>query len=435
MHFNSPIRQLKNLFYRFYHSEIVKVFSLSSIATLVRMLTGMISIKVVAVIIGPSGVAILGQLNNFVYIIQYLSSGAINNGIVKYVAEYKTSFYKTRSLLANALLITVMCSFVCGIGMMVFHTDLSNWIMLSPEYGYVFIVFGITVILYASNTFLILIVNGYKAYKTYIKINIANSITGLLFTVVFTWLYGLQGALICATTYQSVVFFVTLYMVHKQPWANLKYFKGRINQNIIRNYLKYALMTLVAVGTMPVAQILIRRYIMVSLSATEAGWWEAMNRISNIYLLVVSTSFGVYYLPRLSEIVDIQELRKEIYKAFQIIIPLLLGGFSLIYLLRYFIIRILFTPDFIPMAKLFGWQMAADLFKVGCFILTYVLIAKVHTVAYITTEILFTLVYIGLVYLLIPMGTGIIGVAQAGMAAYILHLGVVFGYMKRIGYL
>ena len=91
-------------------------------------------------------------------------------------------------------------------------------------------------------------------------------------------------------------------------------------------------MTLVAVGTMPVAQILIRRYIMVSLSATEAGWWEAMNRISNIYLLVVSTSFGVYYLPRLSEIVDIQELRKEIYKAFQIIIPLLLGGFSLIYL-------------------------------------------------------------------------------------------------------
>ena len=79
--------------------------------------------------------------------------------------------------------------------------------------------------------------------------------------------------------------------------------------------------------------------------------------------------------------------------------------------------------------------MAADLFKVGCFILTYVLIAKVHTVAYITTEILFTLVYIGLVYLLIPMGTGIIGVAQAGMAAYILHLGVVFGYMKRIGYL
>ena len=180
MHFNSPIRQLKNLFYRFYHSEIVKVFSLSSIATLVRMLTGMISIKVVAVIIGPSGVAILGQLNNFVYIIQYLSSGAINNGIVKYVAEYKTSFYKTRSLLANALLITVMCSFVCGIGMMVFHTDLSNWIMLSPEYGYVFIVFGITVILYASNTFLISIVNGYKAYKTYIKINIANKQTDIL---------------------------------------------------------------------------------------------------------------------------------------------------------------------------------------------------------------------------------------------------------------
>lgn len=435
MHFDSAFRQLKYLLYRFYHSEIVKVFSLSSIATLVRMLTGMISIKVVAVIIGPGGVALLGQLNNFIYIAQYLSSGAINNGIVKYVSEYKSSLDKTQSALASALMITVVCSLVCGTIMILFHGYLSRWIMLSSEYGYVFAIFGVTVILYALNTLLISIVNGYKAYKTYIKINIANSITGLFFTVVFTWMYGLPGALVCATTYQSVVFFVTLYMIRKQPWASLKYFKGKIDRNVIRNYLKYALMTLVAIGTMPVAQIVIRRYLMVTLSDTEAGWWEAMNRISNIYLLVVSTSFGVYYLPRLAEIVNLRELKQEIYKAFKIIIPLLLGGFCLIYVLRFLIIKILFTPDFMPMAKLFGWQMAADLFKVGCYILTYVLIAKVHTVVYVTTEILFTLVYVGCVYLLIPMGSGIIGVAQAGIVAYLLHLGVVYVYMKKMNYI
>ena len=43
-------------------TDLVKVTSLNAVATLVRMLTGFISVKVVAVLIGPAGVALLGQL-------------------------------------------------------------------------------------------------------------------------------------------------------------------------------------------------------------------------------------------------------------------------------------------------------------------------------------------------------------------------------------
>lgn len=430
----SPFGALKELIGRFCRSELVKVFSLSSIATLVKMLTGLISTKVVAVLIGPGGVALLGQLNNLVYIVQYLASGAINNGVVKYVSEHKGSVGKVRTLLTNALLVTVVCSLACGTAMIACHGRLSRWIMLSDEYGYIFIVFGVTVILYAFNMLLLSIVNGYREYKMFIRINVANSLAGLVFAVVLTLLYGLPGALIGATTYQSAVFFVTLYMVRRKPWARWSYFRGRIDRSIIRNYLKYALMTLVSIGTMPVAQILIRRYIMLDLSELEAGWWEAMNRISNIYLLVVTTSFSVYYLPRLSEITEPNEVRREIGKAFKVIIPLLLTGFVLVYLCRFLIIRILFTSEFLPMAKLFGWQMGSDLFKIGCYILTYVMIAKARTVVYVTTEIVFTIIYIGLACQLMQTSAGIIGVTQAGMAAYLLHMGVVYLYLRKIGY-
>ena len=99
------------------------------------------------------------------------------------------------------------------------HGRLRRWIMLSDEYGYIFIVFGVTVILYAFNMLLLSIVNGYREYKMFIRINVANSLAGLVFAVVLTLLYGLPGALIGATTYQSAVFFVTLYMVRRKPWA------------------------------------------------------------------------------------------------------------------------------------------------------------------------------------------------------------------------
>ena len=70
-------------------ADIVKVFSFTAMSTVVKMLTGLISVKVVASIIGPSGVALVGQLNNFATIAMSLASGGINNGITKYVAEYK----------------------------------------------------------------------------------------------------------------------------------------------------------------------------------------------------------------------------------------------------------------------------------------------------------------------------------------------------------
>ena len=49
------IRRLLSLCKRFTSADIVKVFSFTAMSTLVKMLTGLISVKVVASIIGPAG--------------------------------------------------------------------------------------------------------------------------------------------------------------------------------------------------------------------------------------------------------------------------------------------------------------------------------------------------------------------------------------------
>ena len=102
------IARISDLFSRFIRADIVKVFSLTSISTLVRMCTGLVSVKVVASIIGPAGVALVGQLNNFATILLSFSSGGINGGITKYVAEYKEDGSAITQFLSNALRITVI---------------------------------------------------------------------------------------------------------------------------------------------------------------------------------------------------------------------------------------------------------------------------------------------------------------------------------------
>ena len=401
--------------------DIVKVFSFTAMSTLVRMLTGLISVKVVASIIGPAGVALVGQLNNFATIALSLSTGGINNGITKYIAEYREDEGKVKDCLSTALRITVCCSLIVGVGLILFHSFLSEYVMLSPEYGYVFVIFGFTILLYALNMGLTSIINGFKAFKQYVKVNIAGSIIGLVFTLSLVLLWELKGALISAVTFQSIMLFISLGMIRKMPWLKWEYFKQKLNTDLAKKYLRYSLMTLVSASVLPVSQMLLRGYVISEISVVEAGWWEAMNRISNMYLMVITTSFSVYYLPRLSELTDKKELRNEIFRSYKVIIPCLLLGFALVYLLRFLVIKVLFTPEFLPMENLFIWQLFGDFFKITSWLLAFLMVAKAMTKWFIGTEIGFSLFFVGLGFCFMRFN-GVVGITQAYLVNYIVYL-------------
>ena len=398
-------------------------------STLVRMLTGLVSVKVVASIIGPAGVALVGQLNNFATIALSLSTGGINGGITKYVAEYKEDEIKVKDCLSTGLRITVLCSLLVGIFLIVAHSYLSQYVMLSPDYGYVFIIFGFTILFYALNMALASVINGFKEFKRYVKISIAGSLVGLVFTLSLVLLWQLKGALISAVTFQSIMLFISLWMVRKLPWVRWSYFKNELNKELSKKYLRYSLMTFASAATLPISQMLLRGYVISEISPMEAGWWEAMNRISNMYLMVITTSFSVYYLPRLSELTDRKELRVEIFRSYKVIVPCLLGGFTLIYFLRLFVIRLLFTPEFLPMENLFIWQLAGDFFKITSWLLSFLMVAKAMTKWFIFTEVSFSLIFVGLGFLFMQWN-GVVGITQAYLVNYILYLAMM-AYLFR----
>ncbi len=412
-------------------TAVAKVLSLTSLATIVRMCTGLVSVKVAAAVIGPAGVALVGQLGNFVNIAQTVAGGGIGNGITKYVSEHKTDSTLLKSYLSAALHIVLVCSLLCGVLMVIFHRQLSRLVLLDDGYGYVFVIFGFTIVLYALNAAMLAAVNGFKMFRTFVTVNIAGSVIGMLFSVVLVFICGLRGALISSVTYQSVVFFVSLWMLRRVLTAWLREWMAGINIRILRQYGGYALMSVVTALTVPLVQMLLRGYVMTGISEAQAGIWEGMQKISSIYLMVITTSLSVYYLPRLSEIEDPSLLRREIAGAFKLIIPLLLVGFAIIYFLRYIIIAVLFTPEFMPMQELFVWQMAGDLIRIASWLLAFIMVAKAMTVHYIVTEVFSALCYLVLGYAMTAVN-GIVGLVQANFINYIIYFGIMAFIFRSI---
>ena len=89
-------------------------------------------------------------------------------------------------------------------------------------------------------------------------------------------------------------------------------------------------MSLVTILTAPVVQLLLRANVISNISEIEAGWWEAMNRVSGMYLMIITTSFSVFYLPKLSETKSNIGIKREIFQAYKVIIPIISVGFFLI---------------------------------------------------------------------------------------------------------
>lgn len=375
-------------------TAILKSFSLISFANIIKLIISFVCIKLMAIMLGPSGVALIGQLNNFVAMIMSFSGGGIMTGITKYVAENRDSEEKSKDYISTAFRITIYFSLTIGILLVLLHDFISRKVLLSPDYGSVFILFGSTLFLYALNTMILCLLNGYQELRKYVMVNLSGSSIGLFLTLLLIFPFGLIGAMISIVTTQSITFFVSCWMIRNYPWMSWSYFSGKFNKKIGLKYMRYSLMILMSTVFNSPVLIIIRGSIISNISMVDAGYWEGINRISGAYLSVIVAFFSTYYLPNISRINDRVMIKNEIFNLYKIIIPIIVLLFIIIYLFRYVIIKILFTEDFCQMENLFLWQLLGDFIKIMTWPMFYLMLSKSMLKEFVFCESLFPVLYL-----------------------------------------
>ncbi len=403
--------------------NLLKTSALNGVAVLIKTATLFILNKILAIYVGPSGYAMIGQFQNFIQMITTFSGSMINTAVTKYTAEYYEDKQKQKKIWQNAGSIVFILSLLFALLIIIFQQQLSLYIFHSLEYQSVFIWFAIFLVFFNFNTLFLAILNGKKEILKLVLANITGSLVSLVITAALAVKYHLYGALIALSIYQSLAFFVTLYLCYKADWFKFSYLFGKIDKDTAKKFASFALMALVSAICVPLSQIVIRTYIGQEFGVNYAGYWEAMIRLSAAYLMLVTTTLGVYYLPRLSELKVLAEIKKEVYLGYKFIFPLAILGGIFAYLLRDWVIVVLFSEKFLPMADLFLWQIIGDTLKIGSWILAYLMLSKAMTKLFVTTEIVFSISSILLTYICTQM-FGFEGVSIAHLINYAVYWGV-----------
>ena len=369
------------------NNVLLKVASLNSVSVAIRIFAGFLTSKAIAIFIGAEGMALIGNFRNFLSSMQSISILGLYNGVVKYIAEFKSNSKELSKTISTAFyagfLATVMVSFFTYL-----QAEAINDYLFSDRYNYVFAikVLAMAMPFYALNMFCFSILNGFSKFRIIIVINIIGQVLGLAITLFLIWQNRIDGALISVAISESLIFLITLVGVVNQrsliPLIKVK----SISLKFLSRYSSYSVMALFSAILLPLVALAIRTYIIDHVGLKEAGFWEAMTRISKYYLMFISTLLSLYILPRFSEIDSIKEFRKEVFNFYKTILPIFALGLLVIYLLRSVIVSVVFSKEFEPVEDLFLWQLLGDFIKVLSTVIAYQFLAKKMFWHYIITE-------------------------------------------------
>lgn len=374
---------------KYTQTNLFKVTSLNSLSVLLKIGIGLITSKLLAVFVGPSGMALVGNLRNFLTSLESISTLGFQSGIVKYVAESNDNKKELQKIIATVFISLLFVVLILSAVLFFMASYWNNKIFGDDfEYSLVFEILALSLPWYAISIFSLAIINGLGKFKKVIWINISGNTIGLIVSVFMILQFKTLGALLAIIITPALLFFVTFYFIDKEVGFlnTIRFYL--FDFKIIKNLSSYSLMALVSSVLGPFVLLTIRNNVIEGIGIEQAGYWETMTRISSYYMMFVSTILSVYFLPKLVIAKTHQETKLIFWSYYKTILPVFVIGVTIIYFLRFFIIKLLFTSEFLSVESLFIWQLLGDVFKVCSLILGFQFFAKKMTIAFIVVELL-----------------------------------------------
>ena len=415
---------MKKFFHYINNEVLVKAASLNTANVSIKIIAGIIISKFIAVFIGPEGMALIGNLRNFLSALQSVAIAGLYNGVVKSISKCKNNLTKLTKTLSTVFYFgffsSMLLAFLCY-----YNAQFINELLFfNNDYVRVIKTMAIVLPFYALNMYVFSIMNGFSKFRILLVINIIGQILGLLVTILLIWQENIDGALIAVVITPALNLLITIVGIafRKNLITFIKI--THIDFSVLKNLSPNMIMALVSSIAIPLVLIIIRNYIITEIGMKEAGYWQAVNRVSDYYLMFIFSLMTLYILPRFSEIDSQKEFRKEVFSFYKTVMPIFAVLLLIVYLSRSLLVNLLFTEEFRPIEDLFGYQILGDFMRVMSMVIAYQFLAKKMFAHFIIIEIfLFVIMYVSSIYLIDVFGLK--GAVMGHCLSYFMHFGII----------
>ena len=413
--------------------NFIKTSIYSAASTTISLLVKLITNKVIALYLGTNGMFLMGQLKDFLKIGNTLGTMGIETGTVKYTSELNNKEKDFKDLVGTSFKIHLYSSLIIIGLILIFYNYLT--LSISKEmseinnYSFKYLL-CFSVVSFSIQTFIMSVLNGLKKIKIFILINIiATIISGgvLIFLVINYLTVGAYYALILSPIITLITALIICLFL--KPFK-LNFLNSVLKIKYFKNLSKFSLMAIMAPICLVGATFTVRYYIYDEFDSNHAGSWEAMWRISAIYLLFLTTTFKFYLVPTFTNLEN-NSLKKEVFKIWKTILPIIVIITLGVYIAKDLIIDILFTSEFNLINSLILFHLLGDIIKINCWVLGNILVAKAKTNHFILFQVEWSIVFVVLSIILANI-YGFVGLSIAYFSTYIIHFLLLNIYFRKL---
>ena len=401
-------------------------------SSVMNILLGIVRNKVIALLINPSGMGLMGVYQSISNLALTVSGMGVNESGTRRVAlDYKAG---DLSSISHTSLILRRIALVTGLGgtalMLLCSGQIGSITFHNRDHNLDIALLSLSIIFGTTSGAQVAIIQGVRKISYLAKINVLGALWGTVISLPIIYFFRIRG-IVSYLIIMALTTLVTSWWYSKKiPIPDTKAsWRDLLADAKPLMGLGLALMTgtIIIFGTSYVLRILIIRY----LGLDAAGQFQASSILSTVYVGLLFKAMGTDFYPRLSALSSNDKESRNLVNE-QIEAGLLLAVPGVLFTLTFapLILKIFYSNEFLPAISILRWQVLGVLMQVVSWPMGYILRAKASGGLFVATEIFSGVSYV----VATAVGIRNVGLAGIGMAYFaynVLYLVLIYGIVHK----
>jgi PST family polysaccharide transporter len=381
-------------------------------SSVINILIGIVRTKVLAVLLGPAGMGLVGVYGSITELVSTLAGMGITFSGVRQIAEANGT--GDRAKIARTIIAVRRVAFFLGILGAVLLAGLSGIISRitfdNRDHALALAIISLTIFFGAVSGGQRALIQGMRQIRNLAILGILGALFGTLFSIPIVYFWGMKGipwylvmlsamGILTSWWYARKVQTEKVSLSWKEVWTEARPLLA----------LGLVFMSSGLMGT--ATAYLIRMVIVRKLGIDAAGLFQSSFTLSSLYVGFILGAMGADFYPRLTAVAKDNEACRKLVNE-QTEIGLLMAAPGVVATLAFapWVIAIFYSSKFAPAVEVLRWQTLGVFLRVVSWPLGFLVLAKGAKRTYFMTEFAANLVHIllmfGLVHYFHLSGTG-----------------------------
>jgi O-antigen/teichoic acid export membrane protein len=414
------------------YRSIMKATSLFGGVQVFNIVIAIVRSKIIAVLLGPAGMGIVGLLNSTTGLVSSLTNFGLGTSAIRDIAAANENGSQNR--ISKVVTVFRRLVWITGLLGAVVTFTLSPWLSHltfgNKEYTAAFMWLSVTLLFNQLTSGQDVLLQGMRKLKYLAKANMLGSFVGLVISAPLYYYYRIDGIVPAIILTALFLLAITWYFAKKIKIEQIKVtpaetvFEGK---GMMKMGFMLSLSGLISVG----ASYIVRVFISNTGSLEDVGLYNAGFAIIGTYVGLIFTAMSTDYYPRLAGVAHDNKkgtvlINQQAEIALLIIAPIL----TVFLIFINWAVVLLYSTEFTPVKALIQWAAMGMYFKAASWSIAFILLAKGASKLFFWNELLGNIYALGLNLLGYHL-FGLEGLGISFLISYVLYFLQVFLFAKH----